>query len=188
MKALVFERNLPRFAASRLASVVGGSGKGVRVGPLRISDVDEPALPAADWYRVRPSLAGICGSDLATLDGRSSRYFEDIVSFPFVPGHEVVGEIVEVAPHSADDGTLTVGTRVVVEPVLGCVARASCPRARRARWVATGDASGWRSGIWRPGCRSDTAPTPEEGGRRQASWPTRCSCTPSPTTSPTKTP
>ena len=27
----------------------------------------------------------------ATLDGRSSRYFEDIVSFPFVPGHEVVG-------------------------------------------------------------------------------------------------
>ena len=36
-------------------------------------------------------LSGICGSDLSTLDGRSSRYFEEIVSFPFVPGHEVVG-------------------------------------------------------------------------------------------------
>jgi threonine dehydrogenase-like Zn-dependent dehydrogenase len=129
VKALVFERNLPRFAASRLASVVGGSGKGVRVGPLRISDVEEPALPAPGWYRVRPSLAGICGSDLATLDGRSSRYFEDIVSFPFVPGHEVVGEIIEVAPPADGDGAgaLSVGTRVVVEPVLGCIPRGIVP-------------------------------------------------------------
>jgi len=37
---------------------------------------------------------------MATLDGRTSRYFEDLVSFPFVPGHEVVGVLDEGAPTS----------------------------------------------------------------------------------------
>ncbi|HEX7166721.1 MAG TPA: zinc-binding dehydrogenase [Acidimicrobiales bacterium] len=110
MKALLFERKEARFAAARVASVLAGPGRGVRVGPLRIADVDEPELPGPDWVRVRPRLAGICGSDLATIDARSSRYFEPIVSFPFVPGHEVVGEL--------DDGT-----RVVVQPTLTCAAR-----------------------------------------------------------------
>jgi threonine dehydrogenase-like Zn-dependent dehydrogenase len=78
-------------------------------------------------------LAGICGSDLATVDGRASRYFEPIVSFPFIPGHEVVGEL--------DDGQ-----RVVLEPVLRCAARgirppcASCAKGdtNRCRNVAYG--------------------------------------------------
>ena len=90
MKALVFERNLPRFAASRVASLLG-SGRGAGIGPLQLLDAEPPELPGDDWFHLRPLLSGICGSDLATLDGRSSRYFEDMVSFPFVPGHEVVG-------------------------------------------------------------------------------------------------
>lgn len=109
MKALVFERSLPKYAAALVAGRLR-SGSGAKVGPLRLADVDEPALPGPEWHRVRPRLAGICGSDLATVDGKSSRYFESIVSFPFVPGHEIVGEL--------DDGT-----RVVVEPVLACAAR-----------------------------------------------------------------
>jgi threonine dehydrogenase-like Zn-dependent dehydrogenase len=109
MKALVFERNLPRFAAARAAGTVV-SGLGAKVGPLRLRDIDQPEPHGDDWHRVRPRLAGICGSDLSTIDGTSSRYFEPIVSFPFVPGHEVVGDL--------DDGT-----RVVVEPVLGCATR-----------------------------------------------------------------
>jgi threonine dehydrogenase-like Zn-dependent dehydrogenase len=90
MSTLLFERSLPRFAAARVVSSFG-SGRGAGVGPLRLIERDAPAVPAADWVHVDPVLSGICGSDLATLDGRSSRYFEDIVSFPFVPGHEVVG-------------------------------------------------------------------------------------------------
>jgi threonine dehydrogenase-like Zn-dependent dehydrogenase len=113
MKALVFERDLPRFAAAKVAGSLV-TGRGVRVGPLQLDDVDPPDLPGPDWVVVRPRLAGICGSDLATIDGASSRYFEPIVSFPFVPGHEVVGEL--------DDGT-----RVVLEPVLGCVTRGIDP-------------------------------------------------------------
>jgi threonine dehydrogenase-like Zn-dependent dehydrogenase len=109
VKALEFSRNVPRYVAARLASTFV-AGRGAGPGPLSLVDIDPPDLPAPDWVRVRPRLAGICGSDLATIDGRSSHYFEPIVSFPFVPGHEVVGDL--------DDGT-----RVVVEPVLGCVTR-----------------------------------------------------------------
>ena len=126
MRALLFERNVPRFAAARLASTFAGSGRGAAIGPLRITDVDAPELPRPGWYRVRPLLAGICGSDLSTLDGRSSRYFEDLVSFPFVPGHEVVG-VVEEGRAADDDDALEPGTRVVLQPVLGCAARGIVP-------------------------------------------------------------
>jgi threonine dehydrogenase-like Zn-dependent dehydrogenase len=118
VKALVFDRSLPRFAAARVAGS-WSPGSGARVGPLHLADIDEPPLPGAGWRRISPILAGICGSDLATVDGRSSRYFEPLVSFPFVPGHEVVGELADGGP---DDGA-----RVVIEPVLGCAARGIDP-------------------------------------------------------------
>ncbi len=118
MKALVLERNLPRFAASRVASLFG-SGRGAAIGPLELLDVTAPELPGEGWALLRPVLSGICGSDLATLDGRSSRYFEDMVSFPFVPGHEVVGVLDNGGTdHSGE--ALEPGARVVIEPVLGC--------------------------------------------------------------------
>jgi threonine dehydrogenase-like Zn-dependent dehydrogenase len=109
VKALVFERDVPRFAAARVAGALR-PGRGARYGPLSLDDVDVADLPGADWMLIRPRLAGICGSDLAMVDGTASRYFEPIVSFPFTPGHEVVAD--------TDDGS-----RVVLEPVLGCVAR-----------------------------------------------------------------
>ena len=109
MKALEFRRNVPRYAAARLAgSFTPGRGSGV--GPMRLVDADLPELPNQDWEIVKPRLSGICGSDLATIDGKSARYFEPLVSFPFIPGHEVVGDLQD-------------GTRVVLEPVLGCLSR-----------------------------------------------------------------
>ena len=113
MRALQVERSLPRFAAARVASA-WRAGAGGKVGPLRLADVDPPDLPGADWVRLRPRLSGICGSDLATVDGRSSQWFRPIVTFPFVPGHEIVADTEE-------------GSRVVVEPVLGCAVRGIDP-------------------------------------------------------------
>ena len=113
MKALVFSRKPAKFAAAMVAGRLTPGG-GAKVGPLALRDVDPPELPGPGWVRVRPRLAGICGSDLATIDGTSSRWFEPIVSFPFTPGHEVVGDL--------DDGT-----RVVVVPVLSCVTRGFSP-------------------------------------------------------------
>ncbi|HEY2332340.1 MAG TPA: zinc-binding dehydrogenase [Acidimicrobiales bacterium] len=120
MTALRFERSLPRFAAARMAGMVA-PGRGARIGPLRLVDADPPALPGPGWLTVRPRLSGVCGSDLATIDATSSRWFEPIVSFPFVPGHEVVGDLED-------------GRRVVLEAVLGCEARdidPVCPACAR---------------------------------------------------------
>jgi threonine dehydrogenase-like Zn-dependent dehydrogenase len=113
VKALVFSRKPARYAAAMVAGALR-PGRGARYGPLSLRDVDPPDLPGPGWLRLRPRLSGICGSDLATIDGRSSRYFEPIVSFPFTPGHEIVGDLQD-------------GRRVVVVPVLTCAPRGIDP-------------------------------------------------------------
>ncbi len=118
MKALVFERQEARYAAASVASQVR-PGAGAGVGPLKLSDISKPDLPEGKWVRVSPILTGICGSDLSTIDGHSSGYFDDLVSFPFVPGHEVVG--------MTEDGK-----RVILEPVLGPEARNESPAFKGA--------------------------------------------------------
>ena len=152
MRALVFERNVARFAAARLVSSLG-SGRAAGVGPLRLTDCDPPELPGPGWHPVKPLLSGICGSDLTTLNGRSSRYFEDLVSFPFVPGHEVVGTV-ETPATSAAGVALGPGTRVVLEPVLGCAARGIVPPCGACAAGHTGDCEHVAHGHLRPGLQT----------------------------------
>ena len=152
MSTLLFERSLPRFAAARLVSSFG-SGRGAGIGPLRLVQQAPPAVPATGWVHVDPVLSGICGSDLATLDGRSSRYFEDIVSFPFVPGHEVVGTL--GADATGADGTeLAAGSRVVLQPVLGCRARGIDPVCPACAAGQVGNCGYLAFGHLRPGLQT----------------------------------
>lgn len=109
MRALQIDKKLGKIAMARMLSALS-PGVAARLGPLEMVTIDPPELPADGWHRIHTHLAGICGSDLSTVEGHASPYFDDWVSFPFVPGHEVVGHL--------DDGT-----RVVIEPVLGHGAR-----------------------------------------------------------------
>jgi threonine dehydrogenase-like Zn-dependent dehydrogenase len=152
VKTLLFERSMPRLAASRLVSSIG-SGRGAKVGPLRLTDTDAPDLPGPGWHRVSTLLSGICGSDLAALDGRSSRYFEELVSFPFVPGHEIVGTL-EAPGRSAKGEDLDAGTRVVLEPVLGCTARGIDPPCDACAAGRSGDCEHVAFGHLRPGLQT----------------------------------
>jgi threonine dehydrogenase-like Zn-dependent dehydrogenase len=152
MNTLVFERNVARFAAARLVSSFG-SGRGAGVGPLRLADMDAPDLPGEGWHRVQPLLSGICGSDLATLDGRSSRYFEALVSFPFVPGHEIVGRL-QTDALSATGEPLAAERRVVIEPVLSCRARHIAPLCAACSAGLTGDCEQVAFGHIRPGLQT----------------------------------
>jgi threonine dehydrogenase-like Zn-dependent dehydrogenase len=152
MSTLLFERSVPRFAAARLVSTLG-SGRGAGVGPLRLVERDAPPVPAAEWVHVEPLLSGICGSDLAALDGRSSRYFEDIVSFPFVPGHEVVGTLASTST-GAGGQDLAAGSRVVVQPVLGCAARGIEPPCAACAAGQVGDCGHIAFGHLRPGLQT----------------------------------
>jgi threonine dehydrogenase-like Zn-dependent dehydrogenase len=143
VKALVFERDVPRFAAAMAAGSLR-PGSGAKVGPLHLREVDRPALPGPDWVHVKPRLAGICGSDLATIDGTSSRYFEPIVSFPFTMGHEVVADL------EGTDGS----QRVVLEPVLGCVTRGIDPPCGPCASGDLGNCTNIAFGDLRPGLQS----------------------------------
>lgn len=109
MSRLVFERKPMKFAAARLAGVLA-PGRGAAVGPLSLDSDEILPLPNPEWVRLTPLLSGICGSDLALIDGTASAYFDPLVSYPFTPGHEVVAR--------TDDGR-----RVVVVPVLHCAIR-----------------------------------------------------------------
>jgi threonine dehydrogenase-like Zn-dependent dehydrogenase len=113
VKALQIRRSVARFGAARIASAIAPATS-TRIGPLEYHTIDDPDCPGDGWHRVHTRLAGICGSDLSLVEGHASTYFDDFVSFPFVPGHEVVGEL--------DDGT-----RVILEPVLGHEARGFAP-------------------------------------------------------------
>jgi threonine dehydrogenase-like Zn-dependent dehydrogenase len=120
--ALTFERSIPSFAIVR-ASGGNPSVATSALSMLHLGDVPQPELPGSDWIRVLPTLSGICGSDLSAIGGHASLYLDPLTSYPFVPGHEVVG-------------TLDDGTRVVVEPALGCKVRGIeplCPRCAEGR-------------------------------------------------------
>jgi threonine dehydrogenase-like Zn-dependent dehydrogenase len=123
MTALAVEmhRSIPRYLAQR---TIGKRLPGLIAGPissLRLVHREEPAPPGPGWARVRPLLAGICGSDLATISGDASMYFTALVSMPFVPGHEVVGELLD------DVDGLAAGQRVVLDPLLACASRGIDP-------------------------------------------------------------
>jgi len=120
--ALTYQRSIPAFA---LVKASGGRPEVATsaLSMLKLGDVAEPTLPASNWVRVRPSVSGICGSDLSAISGHISLYLDPLTSYPFVPGHEVAGIL--------DDGS-----RVVIEPALGCIVRGiepPCPRCAEGR-------------------------------------------------------
>ena len=117
MLALEMFRSLPRTVAGK---AIGSRMPGILSGfaaPLRLVTIDPPKVDRPGWARLRSRLSGICGSDLGALSGKTSLYFSAVVSLPFVPGHEVVAELLE------DCEDLPAGTRVVLDPVLTCAAR-----------------------------------------------------------------
>ena len=113
MRALQIRRKVVKLGMARIVSPVSPN-LAAKIGPLELRNIDDPESPGGThgtgWQQVKTRLAGICGSDIALVEGHASTYFEDWVSFPFVPGHEVVGE-------------LESGQRVILEPVLGHAAR-----------------------------------------------------------------
>ncbi|MDY6795042.1 MAG: zinc-binding dehydrogenase [Actinomycetota bacterium] len=127
MKALTFEYSIPKYL------LTGALARGWRdvlhtsMAPVQMRDIPEPVLPAPDWVKIRPLLAGLCGSDLSIIACRENLTLQPFASFPFVLGHEVCGEIVE---KGADVEGFEIGERVTVMPMLGCIPRRIDPPCR----------------------------------------------------------
>jgi L-iditol 2-dehydrogenase len=120
VKAISFAAPIPTYLTTLVAGKVSDA---LYVGPhacTRLADVDAPALPSDRWVRIRTRMGGICGSDLNVITLKASPSTSPFSSFPFVIGHENVGEVVEVgrAVRAA-----RVGDRVVANPLLCCEPR-----------------------------------------------------------------
>lgn len=135
MRAIQYVKSIPRYGAVRLCDRWWPRVATSRVGCTRLVHRDAPTLPSDQWVRVRPLLAGICGSDLATISTKNSPYFSPLLSYPFVFGHEIVGRIEEVGA-AVDE--FAPGDKVLVEPALCCAVRGlepACPACRAGRYA-----------------------------------------------------
>ncbi len=134
MHAVVADLSTRRYlftaAAQRLPR---GRGRRAGWGPgglLRLAeDAAAPVLPRArGWVRLRPELAGICGSDIGIAHAKSSFVLSAFYTAPVqVPGHEIVAVVAEVGPGVS---TVAPGDRVVVDPVFACRQRGFDPVCR----------------------------------------------------------
>lgn len=125
MKALSYQFSIPNYlavrAADRLPLPFLESG---RIPGLSEIEVAAKPLPGPEWLRLRPRLGGVCGSDISMLINRGSPALTPFISFPLVPGHEVVADIAEIG---SAVGSLRVGQRVVVNPLISCEMRGLPP-------------------------------------------------------------
>ena len=76
---------------------------------MSLETMDDPQ-PEDGQVLIKMTHAGICGTDAKIYQGKIP------ANYPLVMGHEIVGEI--VSGDTTDD--FTVGTRVLVDPVLFC--------------------------------------------------------------------
>ncbi len=80
-------------------------------GDIRIGEAEKPTR-VADQVLIKVRSAGICGSDIGAYKG-----VNPLVSYPRVIGHEIAGEVIEVAD---DEVELMPGDRVILEPYVYC--------------------------------------------------------------------
>jgi threonine dehydrogenase-like Zn-dependent dehydrogenase len=88
------------------AAVFHGVSEGIK-----IEDVPVPKIERQGDVLIKVHSCGMCGTDLATLEGRHH------VNTPIILGHEVAGEIAEVGTNVQ---TLRPGDHVTVDPNIPC--------------------------------------------------------------------
>ena len=173
MQAVEFRLSIPKYLLAR--------GIGRRLpelhtnkvfGQVALRDVTDPVLPGPDWLALEPVLAGVCGTDLGTIAGRTSPALAPFSSFPAVLGHEVVARVAVVG--EAVEG-FAPGERVVVDPWISCTVR-DLSRVRRAVREGRTCAAGLRKVPSVPVCSSDFAGVYRVDGR-SAWWCTSRKCT-----------
>jgi 2-desacetyl-2-hydroxyethyl bacteriochlorophyllide A dehydrogenase len=92
------------------------------VGQIEFAETRRPAAAPGEVV-VDVSLAGICGSDVHGYLGHSDRRSRNL---PLVMGHEVVGRVASIGSGTVTN--LTIGDRVVVQPMTVCHACRPCRR------------------------------------------------------------
>lgn len=118
-------------------------------GDFRLEDLPEPGLAGGAIIRIEA--AGVCAADRMIYAGSSP--WE--LPFPFTPGHENVGTILDIDPDPAARWGVDVGDRVVPEVMVPCGDCAMCRRerfhlCRNGRHLGSSLAGGWAERTWLP--------------------------------------
>jgi L-iditol 2-dehydrogenase len=92
---------------------------------LELSHVPDPEEIGDTDVRVRISYTGLCGSDLHYF--RTGRIGSQIVSYPFVIGHECTGTVLETGSRVS---SVRPGDPVAVEPAVSCGTCDQCLEGR----------------------------------------------------------
>jgi 2-desacetyl-2-hydroxyethyl bacteriochlorophyllide A dehydrogenase len=87
-----------------------------------VEEVPQPEVVAPNDVLIQVRMCGICGSDLAIVEGRHPS------KPPVVLGHELSGEVVKVGTGVT---TVSAGDHVVVDPNLSCGLCVECRTGRR---------------------------------------------------------
>jgi threonine dehydrogenase-like Zn-dependent dehydrogenase len=124
VKAIRFAAPIPTYLTTLAAGRLSRRLYVGRHACTTVGEVAQPTLPSDRWVRIRTRLGGICGSDLNVMTLKASPTTSPFSSFPFVLGHENVGDVVEVGSAVRSAG---VGERVVANPLLCCEPRAVQP-------------------------------------------------------------
>lgn len=116
---------------------------------FRVQDVPEPALDGGAIIRI--DAAGVCAADRMIYAGTSPWQLD----FPFTPGHENVGTVLEIETASATRWGVEVGDRVVPEVMVPCDHCSMCRReqshlCRRGRHIGSSLPGGWAERVWLP--------------------------------------
>jgi 2-desacetyl-2-hydroxyethyl bacteriochlorophyllide A dehydrogenase len=93
----------------------------------RFEEIPTPR-PGPDEVLVRVRAVAICATDIELFDGTMFYLTSGLAKYPFTPGHEWSGEVVELG---ATVRGFTLGDRVVGECSIGC---GTCSRCRSGRY------------------------------------------------------
>ncbi len=83
----------------------------------RYEDVPDPK-PGPDDVLIKVKAVAICGTDVELFDGTMFYITSGMAKYPFIPGHEWSGEVVEVGDNAKGD--FKPGDAVVGECSIGC--------------------------------------------------------------------
>jgi threonine dehydrogenase-like Zn-dependent dehydrogenase len=152
VRALVFDPAPYRLPLAALTARLGARRALGGASLLSLRELAGPSSPGSDWVRLRTLRTGICGSDVkeVLLQAAADNPLSGVVSFPHVPGHEIVAQVEEPGAESG----LSPGQVVAVDPWVGCRARGLAP-------LCPGCASGFPPHC---GCQPDGGPWGRGGG------------------------
>ncbi|MBN1636776.1 MAG: alcohol dehydrogenase catalytic domain-containing protein [Deltaproteobacteria bacterium] len=127
MKSIYFDVNIPKIFATKLLGRVKPSVYFSRISPVQYGYIPDQDLPGANWVRVKNKMTGICGADLSMFFVKATPKIS-IAALPGVPrafmGHEVIGQVVEIASGVTD---LKTGDRVTLQRFLPCCSMKELP-------------------------------------------------------------